>query len=554
MIEVIYKEEKQEAKGNEGMFAVPRNIRQIGLPGQNYRIYVEDYVYTFLVRLAGMDTEGEKGRLAVLTGESKWQAGVTYVFVKGAITVEKTEAAAEHIDFTENAWKKIHDEQELYFPGQEIVGWFFAQPELPLEVTEVFKRVHLKYFGGWEKVLMLMDTTEREDAFFHYENNFLVKLPGYYLFYEKNPQMQNYMVAKNEEVHLEKTEEVPDEAVIAFRKIIHAKKKTKRLEKKKEAEGLADTGQEGDIPVFSYAATACLAIALLAVGVNFYRDYRDGYGVYEEVSTTTASAEKNGINTLDDEEQTTQSTGKAAANQGESTGNQSEKSADAESQSIKDGDTANESASVGSKSADEESESSNAENADETDMTGTAGKDTVTGNEQNTAADNGNKQETDTEEKNANVQNRSTSNTKNTTENTTENIKENTSRETAETSLENSGETGLKQNDSQQQKTAEDGTLEGESAAYQEESDVRKAARKEALAGQETSSETESTDADKTASGSEVHATYVIRPGDTLYQISIEKYGSMNAISRICELNGISPEEIIYPGQVIVLP
>ena len=47
MIEVIYKEEKQEAKGNEGVFTIPRNIRQIGLISEDYRIYVEDYVYTF---------------------------------------------------------------------------------------------------------------------------------------------------------------------------------------------------------------------------------------------------------------------------------------------------------------------------------------------------------------------------------------------------------------------------------------------------------------------------------------------------------------------------
>ena len=42
MIEVIYKDEKQEAKGSEGMFSVPKNIRQIGQAGENYRIYMED--------------------------------------------------------------------------------------------------------------------------------------------------------------------------------------------------------------------------------------------------------------------------------------------------------------------------------------------------------------------------------------------------------------------------------------------------------------------------------------------------------------------------------
>ena len=48
--------------------------------------------------------------------------------------------------------------------------------------------------------------------------------------------------------------------------------------------------------------------------------------------------------------------------------------------------------------------------------------------------------------------------------------------------------------------------------------------------------------------------TYVIRPGDTLYQISLNRYGTVDAMEQICALNGISANEIIYPGQVIVLP
>ena len=52
MIEVIYKDESQEGQNGEEPFGLPRNIRQIGLAAEDYRIYMEDYVYTFLVRLA----------------------------------------------------------------------------------------------------------------------------------------------------------------------------------------------------------------------------------------------------------------------------------------------------------------------------------------------------------------------------------------------------------------------------------------------------------------------------------------------------------------------
>ena len=63
MIEVIYKDEKQTAKGNEESFNLPKNIRQIGIPNEKYRIYIEDYVYTFLKKIAEKAEEEEKKAL-----------------------------------------------------------------------------------------------------------------------------------------------------------------------------------------------------------------------------------------------------------------------------------------------------------------------------------------------------------------------------------------------------------------------------------------------------------------------------------------------------------
>ena len=65
----------------------------------------------------------------------------------------------------------------------------------------------------------------------------------------------------------------------------------------------------------------------------------------------------------------------------------------------------------------------------------------------------------------------------------------------------------------------------------------------------------EADDAKKTEeTGGEVHESYTIRPGDTLFKISIQRYGDMSEISEICRLNGISEDDIIYPGQTILLP
>ena len=275
MIEVIYKDESQETQNGEEPFGLPRNIRQIGLVGDDYRIYMEDYVYTFLVRLARAENASgeQRARVAILTGEIKWRSQIAYLFIKGAVMAENMDAAPDHIDFSKEQWKQIQDDQKQYFDDQEIVGWFFSQPQITLEATELMTKVHMKYFGG-EKVLMLMEPQEKEDVFFRYENNGMAHLGGYYLYYEKNPGMQTYMVDKNKELQPDVPEHYEDQAVKDFRKIITDKK-----EKKKELAAPS---------VFSYGLTACLAIAVLTVGMNFYRNYQRADRTGEESATVSS--------------------------------------------------------------------------------------------------------------------------------------------------------------------------------------------------------------------------------------------------------------------------
>ena len=69
------------------------------------------------------------------------------------------------------------------------------------------------------------------------------------------------MIDKNEELQPEPQEKYEDQAVKDFRKIIADKKETRK--------------EPAAPSVFSYGLTACLAIAVLTVGVNFYRSYQN---------------------------------------------------------------------------------------------------------------------------------------------------------------------------------------------------------------------------------------------------------------------------------------
>lgn len=428
MIEVIYKDEKQEVNDGETGWNLPKNIRQIGLAGENYRIYIEDYVYTFLHRAAQAKCQQEEdsGILAVFLGENRWQSGTGYTFIRGALLVDAGEITEEHIEITQNMWQKIHEEQEKYFEGQEIVGWFLARQSLPMVVSELIGKVHRNQFSG-EKILMLMDTAEQEEAFFRYENNFLVRQSGYYIYYEKNTQMQNYMLEKNPEIQEESQETVQDDAVRAFRSLIQKKKKEEPEE------------TEEKTSVFSYAATACIVLALAVVGVRFYRNYQVGQNI--EGETRTASAD------IMQETEITQ---------------------------------------IPAASVQQVTPTSWAELTESPKITPTA---------------------------------------------------EPTLIPTVTISAE-------------------------EAQIYKEESDTRKAQRRiqqkkqneEESTGQDNSGQASSDQDSETTSAMQTRGSYTIRPGDTLYQISIENYGTMDKVADICRANGISENEIIYPGQIIVLP
>lgn len=444
MIEVIYKEETGEQDTVQEPFAMPRNVRQIGLANGNYRIYVEDYVYTFLSTLSAESKN--QGKIAVLTGEIKWTSDMTCIFVKGALAADDMEAAAEHIDFSEEIWKKLQEDKEKYFPDQEIVGWFFAQNQVATEITELFVKVHLRYFGG-EKILMLMEPGEREEAFFRYDNGTLVKVNGYYIYYEKNTQMQTYMIERNQNTGPETSEQVEDKAVRNFRKIIDSKKP-----EEKEAEKTS---------VFSYAATVCLALAVLATGAAFFQNRQTGTGISEETQTASAViAQMTPVLT----------------------------------------EKAMQTATPAITQVSEEKEQEEKVLKEEPEITGMPTETTAPA------------------------------------EKASESITVTPVPEITKSGQKRSSDSDMENKENTQKKTTE---------AEQREDNTDNEKKTTQQSEQQTA---------ETAAAAGTPQTYVIRPGDTLYQISLSRYGTVDAMEKICELNGISASEIIYPGQVIVLP
>ena len=71
---------------------------------------------------------------------------------------------------------------------------------------------------------------------------------------------------------------------------------------------------------------------------------------------------------------------------------------------------------------------------------------------------------------------------------------------------------------------------------------------------EEKSAEDENAGKAEQETQAQTHETYTIVQGDTITRISIKNYGNTNMIDEICQLNHMSEEDLIYPGQKILLP
>ena len=166
MIEVVYdRAEQTEDNMFEGI-TLPKNIRQIGAPSGNKRIYIEDYVMTYLNQLANPNSTDARG--AILVGEYVKGARGEVLFISGAVPAQNLELDLEESTFDGTTWSLIYQEVKNHFPDLEVVGWFLSRMGFSTTVNDIIVKLHMDNFAGEEKVLYIMD------AYLNYQSKFQV--------------------------------------------------------------------------------------------------------------------------------------------------------------------------------------------------------------------------------------------------------------------------------------------------------------------------------------------------------------------------------------------
>ena len=253
----IVTENRRTNEKAEDTATFPRNFRQIGTPEGEKHIFIEDYVYTYLhPAFLGMNER----RVCILVGRTETHGKNTNIYVNGAFELPEIAYCGTAPVFQEKIRTEICSLIKRYFDGSTLLGWFYDEKGTAPCLTPELERILKNFFGGNNRLLLLSDSLEKEETLYIYEDGAVHKKEGYYIYYERNQAMQEYMIVSRKDTPQEvKPEEVRDEALKNYRELVLNRPK-----------------KNFQLPAFHslvYGSGLLVVIAIIVVGISMFNNY-----------------------------------------------------------------------------------------------------------------------------------------------------------------------------------------------------------------------------------------------------------------------------------------
>lgn len=285
----IVTENRRTNEKGEDTATFPRNFRQIGTPEGEKHIFIEDYVYTYLhPAFLGMNER----RVCILVGRTETHGKNTNIYVNGAFELPEIAYCGTAPVFQEKIRTEICTLIKRYFDGSTLLGWFYDEKGTAPCLTPELERILKNFFGGNNRLLLLSDSLEKEETLYIYEEGAVHKKEGYYIYYERNQAMQEYMIVSRKDTPQEvKPEEVRDEALKNYRELVLNRPK-----------------KNFQLPAFHslvYGSGLLVVIAIIVVGISMFNNYEKMKKLETAVSVMEQKNDSSGTDpALDTETQT----------------------------------------------------------------------------------------------------------------------------------------------------------------------------------------------------------------------------------------------------------
>ncbi|MDR3091913.1 MAG: LysM domain-containing protein [Clostridiales bacterium] len=177
-------------------FEFPANIKQVGSINGGAKIYIEDYVCSYLHNYAGKG--GYSERIAFLVGRGIQIDGERVLFISGAVAACDAVTDKGILRFSAASFEHAREQIAKYFDNLEIVGWMQSQPGYGIGLNAAYAAYHLEAFKSPHQVMFVIDPIEKLNAFYYRgeqaKKPFLAEARGYFIYYDKNDGMHEYMI------------------------------------------------------------------------------------------------------------------------------------------------------------------------------------------------------------------------------------------------------------------------------------------------------------------------------------------------------------------------
>lgn len=189
---------------------IPVNLRPVGDPKGNEKIYIEDYIETFIKQIAMKD---DKAKVLILYGENRQEEEMLHHYVCGALLADDV-VEDDKILFKDSIWSEINRKAGHFFPNLQVMGWVYIRYDLADFAQGRVQYTHNQSFRKDQNIYIEYSANEKKEQVYLVEKGNLKKQSGYFIYYDQNEDMQNYMVTMKQD----EPEELKPEVDMAARK------------------------------------------------------------------------------------------------------------------------------------------------------------------------------------------------------------------------------------------------------------------------------------------------------------------------------------------------
>ena len=125
---------------------LPKNITQIGIPDKQVKVYMEDYVVSYMKQFG--HAAADKEMAIALYGNKKEEDGITFMFIYGAVKLKLLKK--ENLQLTQMQMEEIEHSGKVHFPEYSFLAYCLLNGEM-VEGVYMCEGDRARYVSGYAR-------------------------------------------------------------------------------------------------------------------------------------------------------------------------------------------------------------------------------------------------------------------------------------------------------------------------------------------------------------------------------------------------------------------